>query len=147
MSVASYIEDNKIEREHLIRLTTQLTESQLLRPMPAGWTVAAVLAHLALWDQRGLVLLEKWAKEGIGPSPIDTDVVNEVTRILCLAIPPRVAVQLTIDCAVKMDAAVERLSPQFAADVMEKGKTVHLNRADHRRTHLSEIEKVLGLSK
>lgn len=147
MSGLSYVDDNKVEHEHLIRLSSELTESQLLHPMPAGWTVAAVLAHLAFWDQRGLVLLEKWAKEGIGPSPIDTDVVNEVTRILCLAIPPRVAVQLTIDCAAKIDAAIERLPPQFAAEVMEKGKTVRLNRADHRRTHLGEIEKVLGLSK
>ena len=146
MSTQSYIDDNKVEREHLIRFSTQLTESQLLHPMPAGWTVAAVLAHLAFWDQRGLVLLEKWAAEGIGPSPIDTDVVNEVTRILCLAIPPRAAVQLTIDCAARIDAAIEQLPAQFAADVMEKGKTVRLNRADHRRTHLGEIEKVLGLS-
>ena len=146
MNTPSYIDDNKVEYDHLIQLSTHLTESQLLHPMPADWTVAAVLAHLAFWDQRGLVLLEKWAAEGIGPSPIDTDLVNEVTRILCLAIPPCAAVQLTIDCAARIDAAIEQLPPQFAADVMEKGKTVRLNRADHRRTHLSEIEKVLGLS-
>jgi hypothetical protein len=145
MNTPSYIVDNKVEREHLIRLANRLAESQLMHPMPAGWTVAAVLAHLAFWDQRGLVLLEKWADEGIGPSPIDTDAVNEVTRILCLGIPPRAAAQLAIDCAARIDAAIEQLSPQFAADVMEKGKTVRLNRADHRRTHLGEIERVLGL--
>ena len=142
----SYIDDNKAEREHLTRLASRLTDSQLMHPMPAGWTVAAVLAHLAFWDQRALVLLEKWGDEGIGPSAIDTDLVNEVTRTLCLAIPPRAAAQLAIDCAARIDQAIERLSPQFAADVIERGKTVRLNRADHRRLHLGDIEKTLGLS-
>jgi len=146
MKMPAYIDDNQVERGHLVRLANRLAESELMYPMPAGWTVGAVLAHLAFWDQRGLVLLEKWADEGIGPSPIDTDVVNEVTRILCLAIPPRAAAQLAIDCAARIDAAIKQLSPQFAADVLEKGKTVRLNRADHRRTHLGEIERVLGLS-
>jgi hypothetical protein len=146
MSTPSYVDDNKIEREHLAQFVNGLSEVQLVHPMPAGWTVAAVLAHLAFWDQRGVVLLEKWAKEGIGPSPLDTDVVNEVTRTLCLAIPPRTAAQLAIDCAARIDAAIEQLSPQFAADVMEKGKTVRLNRADHRRMHMAEIKQALGLS-
>lgn len=141
----SLLADNKAEREHLIALVSKLSDEQLAHPMEAGWTVAAVLAHLAFWDQRGMVLLEKWGHEGIGPSPIDTDVVNEVTRTLLLAIPPRQAAQLAIDCAARIDEAIERLSLQRVADVAEKGKTVRLNRADHRRTHLGEIERALGL--
>ncbi len=139
------ISDNQTEREHLTRLVNQLSDEQLTHPMPAGWTVAAVLAHLAFWDQRALVLLEKWDREGIGPSPIDTDLVNEVMRTLCLAIPPRQAAQLAIDCAARVDHTIERLSPQMVANVEQRGGTVHLKRADHRRTHLGEIERLLGL--
>ena len=141
----SYISDNAAEREHLIALVNQLTDEQLAHPMEAGWTVAGVLAHLAFWDQRALVLLQKWEREGIGPSGMDVDVVNEAMRLHCLAIAPRAAAELAISCAKSIDQAIERLSPQMAADVAERGKTVRLNRADHRRTHLGEIEIVLGI--
>ncbi len=140
-----FMADNRTEREHLTRLVNQLSDEQLAHPMPAGWTVAAILAHMAFWDQRALVLLEKWTREGISPSPIDTDLVNEVVRTLCLAIPPRRAAQLAVDCAARIDQAIERLSPQMVADVQEKGKTVRLDRASHRREHLAEIEQALGV--
>jgi hypothetical protein len=141
----SYLAENATEYAHLRSLVTRLTDEQLARPLEAGWTVSAVLAHLAFWDQRALVLLDKWGKEGIGPSPMDTDVVNEAMRLLCLAIPPRAAAELAVDCARQIDQAIERLSPERAADIENTATTARLNRAQHRRTHLGEIEKALGL--
>jgi hypothetical protein len=141
----SYISENAAEREHLSSLANRLTDEELARPLDAGWTVSAVLAHLAFWDHRALVLIKKWEKEGIGPSPIDTDIVNEATRLHCLAIPPRTAAELAISCAQNIDQAIERISPAMAADIERIGKTVRLNRADHRRDHLGQIEKALGI--
>jgi hypothetical protein len=111
--------------------------------MAAGWTVSAVLAHLAFWDQRAITLIEKWKKEGISESPIDFDVVNEVTRRLCLAIEPREAAQLAITLANEIDQVITDLNPEMVEAILTKGVTVRLNRADHRRTHLVEIEKAL----
>ena len=141
----SYISENAAEREHLSSLANRLTDEELARPLDAGWTVSAVLAHLAFWDQRALVLINKWEKEGIGPSPMDTDIVNEATRLHCLAIPPRAAADLAISCAQNIDQALERISPEIAAEIERIGKTVRLNRADHRRNHLGQIEKALGI--
>jgi hypothetical protein len=141
----TYLAENAAALERLQALVKRLTDEQLARPLEAGWTVAAVLAHLAFWDQRALVLLVKWGREGIGPSPIDTDVVSEVTRPLCLAIPPRAAAELALACAQRIDQAIERLSPEMAADVQSRGATVRLNRAHHRRDHLDQIEQALGL--
>ena len=143
----AYLSENAAELEHLESLVEKLTDEELAHPLEADWTVSAVLVHLAFWDQRALVLLDKWEKEGIGPSPIDTDVVNEVTRPLCLAVPPRTAAELAVACAQQIDAAIERLSPEMAADVESIGKTVRLNRAHHRRDHLSQIEKALGIDR
>ena len=140
----SYISENAAECEHLRSLANRLTDEELARPLDAGWTVSAVLAHLAFWDHRALVLVKKWEKEGIGSSPIDTDIVNEATRLFCLAIPPRTAAELAISCAQNIDQALERISPAMAADIERIGKTVHLNRADHRRDHLGQIERALG---
>lgn len=142
-----YVEHNAVEREHLTALGNRLTEDELIHPLEAGWTVSGVLAHLAFWDQRALTLLNQWEKDGIGPSPIDTDVVNEAKRPLCNAISPRAAVQLAIDCATAIDVKIAQLDPAMLSNVETNGQTVRLDRASHRRMHLEQIEQALGLAK
>jgi hypothetical protein len=137
------IKDNASENDHLRKLVNRLSGEALRTPMAAGWTVSAVLAHLAFWDQRAITLIEKWKKEGISASPIDVEVVNEVTRRLCLAIELREAAKLAITLADEIDQVIRDLSPEMVKAISTKGITVRLNRADHRRTHLGEIEKVL----
>jgi hypothetical protein len=56
----TFITQNDAERGRLQSLVARLSDADLVRPMPAGWTVAGVLAHLAFWDQRILDLLERW---------------------------------------------------------------------------------------
>ncbi|HEX7557206.1 MAG TPA: maleylpyruvate isomerase N-terminal domain-containing protein, partial [Leptolinea sp.] len=119
---------------------SKCSDVELSTPMPAGWTVSAVLGHLVFWDQRGLTLLEKWEKDGIDYSAIDTDVVNEVTRFLCLAIPPRAAVDLFFTTAERINNRIAKLDAESITEIEEKGKNVHLNRAKHRMIHLEEIK-------
>lgn len=135
--------ENAKEREHLKGLIEQMSDDDLRHPLEAGWTVSSVLAHLAFWDRRASTLIEKWMREGITPSTIDTDVINEVTRMLCLAIPPRRAAEIALAAAEEIDRAIEQLSPEMLAEIETNGKTVHLNRAPHRREHLADIEQVL----
>jgi len=54
-----YVQGNTSEREYLVSLVNRLTDDELSCPLEAGWTVSAVLAHLAFWDQRALTLLKK----------------------------------------------------------------------------------------
>jgi len=142
----NYNQENTIERQHLLSLVNQLSDEQLSHPMEGGWTVSSILGHLAFWDYRALVLIEKWQKDGIGPSPMDTDIVNEVTRKFLMAISPRKAAQIAIESAAAIDHAIEQLSPEMTTAIDTIGKTVHLNRADHRRVHLGEIVKCLNIS-
>ena len=138
-----YSEINRNSRNELISFIQQLSDKQLAHEMPAGWSVLAVLTHLAFWDLRALILIKKWQSEGITHSIIDTDVINEVSRPLLLAIDPTKGKQLVIDVAEEIDLTIESLSPQFINDIEEKGKTVHLNRAKHRLMHIAEIKKAL----
>jgi len=41
--------------------------------MAAGWTVSAVLAHLAFWDLRAIVSARQMQQQHPGPSPMDTE--------------------------------------------------------------------------
>jgi hypothetical protein len=138
------IEDNAREYSRLSRLVERLTDDDLGIPMEAGWTVSAVLGHLAFWDQRAVTLIGKWKKEGVGPSLVDTDVVNEATRRLCLAIQPRKAAELALALAGEVDKTIAGLTSEMVEAIQTKGTTVKLRRADHRRTHLGEIEEVLA---
>jgi len=121
-----------------------LSNSELSTSMPAGWTVSSVLVHLIFWDQRALTLLEKWKKEGIEFSAIDTEVINEVTRPICLAVPPRTAVGLFFETAEKLNITIANLESAWVEEILEKGKNVILNRAIHRLKHLEEIKIVLN---
>ena len=141
----TYSNQNNIYRQKLADLIRRLSGEQLSQPMEAGWTVAGVLAHLAFWDQRALILLQKWQHVGIGPSDVDTDIINDATRILCVSLSPQVAAQLALTTAEAIDQEIERLAPDFLARVERDGKTVRLDRARHRETHIGEIEKALGL--
>ena len=133
-------ESLKVYRE----LLAHLTDSQLETPMPEGWTVSAVLAHLVYWDERALVLLNKWEKDGIEFAPNEVDIVNDAAKPLCLSIPGRVAVDLFLRTAEKIDKKVASLDPKWAEDAVEIGKTIKLSRAHHRMMHLDDIKAVLG---
>ena len=144
MDIQSIKIENQSEHEKLQRLVEGLTEEELSRPMEAGWTVAAVLAHLAFWDARAILLIAKWKREGIGPSPADTDILNDAARELCLAIAPCAAAALAVKKSLEINRAIETLSPEMAEKIRTIGAAVHLTRFEHKRMHLEGIERAVG---
>src|SRR5437588_10496967 len=65
----------------LDQLTEGLTEAQLARPGPAGWSVKDHIAHLAAWNLSLVALLEgrdRDAALGVWDVPSEVHPVNEV---------------------------------------------------------------------
>ncbi|MBI2879381.1 MAG: maleylpyruvate isomerase N-terminal domain-containing protein [Candidatus Rokubacteria bacterium] len=144
----SYIAQNAAQRERLRALVDRLTDEELRRPLSAGWTIAGVLAHVAFWDQRVLVLLQRWERDGSGsaPPPIDPDDIdwiNDTAKALCLALPPRAAAELALATAEAVDRKVAALPDHLLAANAAAGSPINLLRAAHRREHLDEIERAL----
>ncbi len=143
----SHETETDAERERLRSLVTRFTDEELSRPMPGGWTVAAVLAHAAYWDARAIYWLDKWGPDG-EPSvyePEDTDAANDSAKPLCLALPPRIAAQLALRLAEEADGKVKALSDTMLAKIRAKGNPpFNLSRAIHRREHLDEIEQLFA---
>jgi len=144
----SYVGENNAQRERLRALVTRLSDDDLTRPLGAGWTIAAVLAHLTFWDQRTLVLIEGWKGTPHGPAPRtidqnDVDWINDSAKALCLALPPRTAARLALATAEAVDRAVEELSDAQVAANTAAGRPLNLFRAEHRREHLDEIDLAL----
>jgi hypothetical protein len=143
----SHIAANDAERTRLRALVERLSDEELSRPMAAGWTIAGVLAHMALWDARGLYLMDKWEK-GSTPSqadyePEDVAWVNDSAKPLCLALPPRKAAELALEIAEETDRRVAALSDEMLAKIAEGGQPLNLSRAEHRKEHLDDIESYL----
>jgi hypothetical protein len=142
----SYIAENDRERGRLEALVKRLDDAGLSRPMPAGWTVAAVLAHLAFWDERIVVLSELLRRGATVPKEgaDDVDWINDAAKPAQLALPPRRAATLAVDTARAADQAVAALSDDLIAKNAAAGSPIRLLRAAHRREHLDEIEQVLA---
>ncbi len=148
----SYVTENNEQRARLRALVERLSDGDLARPLDAGWTVGAVLAHLAFWDQRALILIERWEKEGARTPPPsisekDVDWINDSAKALCLALAPRAAARLAVTTAEAIDRRVESLSSELVAANTAAGSPLNLLRAEHRREHLDEIEHAFGQSR
>src|SRR5262245_33826951 len=142
----SYIAENDRERHRLEALVDKLDDAALSRPMPAGWTVAGVLAHLAFWDQRIITFIELLKRGAKIPTedPIDVEWINEAAKPTQLALSPRRAATLAVVTARVIDQAVASLSDELLAKNVAAGSPIKLLRAEHRREYLDEIEKVLA---
>jgi Mycothiol maleylpyruvate isomerase N-terminal domain len=142
----SYIAENDRERRRLEALVGTLDDAALGRAMPAGWTVAGVLAHLAFWDQRIVVLVNLLKRGATVPleHQIDVDWINDAAKPAQLALPPRRAATLAVETARAADEAVATLSDDLLAKNAAAGRPINVLRAEHRREHLDEIDQVLA---
>ena len=139
----TYKLENASQRQRLANLVSTLSDDDLNRPMPGGWTIATKLAHIAFWDQYALARLRKSASTLFQSATVPVDEVNSAARALSEAIPPRIAAQLALDAAEAADAYVETISPELRAAIEATGNVRLLSRSLHRREHLDQIEEVL----
>jgi len=138
-----FVKENAQERERLRSIVERLKDEKLSLPMENGWTIAAALAHLAFWDQRSFILMQKWKKDGVAPSPIDMDVTNDSLLPLWLALEPRVAANLAISSAEAIDREIEESPAKFIDAIENLGERFRLYRSDHRKQHLDQIEELI----
>jgi hypothetical protein len=143
----SYVALNNAERGRLETFVARCSDAELEHPLPAGWTVAATLAHIAFWDERVRLLFERWQSAGVAPTDedeADIDWINDSAKPMFLALPPRRAAELALGIARAADRAVEALSDELLARNAAAGTPLNVVRATHRREHLDEIQRVLG---
>ena len=143
-----YSEQNARSRRRLETLVEKLSDQDLARSTGYGWTVAALLAHFAFWDQRMLVILHRWKEQGFDASPIDADAVNDSLRPLCHALEPHTAVEPCLSSAETLDAELEMLSSDMVRQIEKHAADTEtqfrMNRSLHREGHLNEIDALLN---
>jgi hypothetical protein len=142
----SYIDENTRERERLRALVERLDDDELELPVNEHWTVAAVLGHIAFWDGRVLALSDKLERgepfTSSDAEPEDVDWINDATRPLIHAIPPREAARLALQIAEETDARVATL-PLDRLWPRDPDSPLYAVRASHRGEHLDDVEAAL----
>jgi hypothetical protein len=143
------LQRNDTERQRLIELVAGLSDIDLARPLEGGWTVSTALAHLAFWDTLDVALLQHW-RDGREP-PLEpdwyADAVNEAALPAWLLVPPRDATRLALDAAEAIDAAVASLDDAIVEALLMRNEAWMMKRYLHRREHIAQIERALGLPK
>jgi len=137
---SSFVDENTASRRRLESLVRRLSDADLARSTSDGWTVAALLAHLAFWDQRVIALLRRWEAKGVDESPVDPDAINDALKPLCLALTPRTAAELCLSSAEAVDAKLEAITADLVKRIQTSPTHFRFNRALHRDDHLNEIE-------
>ena len=139
-----FVEENNASRHRLETILGRLSDDDLARSTDYGWTVAALLGHLAFWDQRVLALLRRWKEKGVDPSPIDSAAVNDALKPLCDALNPRAVIQLCLSSATACDAELETITADLIAQIQATPTQFRFSRAHHRNDLLDDIERLLG---
>ncbi|MBN1454415.1 MAG: DinB family protein [Anaerolineales bacterium] len=141
-----FIQENDRSRERLETFIRSLSTDDFTRTNAYGWTIAALLGHLAFWDNRVLVLLRRWQEQGVDESPVDPDMINDSLRPICLALEPRAAADLCLASAKEVDAALATVSPELVAAIQASPNHFRFDRSLHRDDHLGEIARILERS-
>ena len=140
----SFIEANRRSLDRMRMFVEAASDDDLRTEMPAGWTVAAVLGHLAFWDQRVQVVLDM-SDEGVKPPPYDegsVDWINDTAKRFLLAMEPRALARLAVEIATMTDERVAHLSDELLEEATQLWFTER--RCDDRNEHLDEIEHALA---
>jgi Mycothiol maleylpyruvate isomerase N-terminal domain len=140
----SYVEANRASLVRMRMFVETATDEDLRTEMPAGWTVSAVLGHLAFWDERVTVILDM-LERGVKPSPYDeeaVDWINDTTKRFLLAMEPRALAEMALEIAAQTDERLAGLSDDRLVEVTQLWCTQE--RWRDRTEHLDEIDQALG---
>ena len=138
----SYQEQNRASLQRMRQVLERLSDADLTRVLPSGWSVSDTLGHVAFYDRRAAILLERFGTEGVFASDGDVDTTNAIIPYLTRRIPPQAMVAEAIEAAEAADQAVAALPVSLMSEV-DRANVVRLSRAEHRDEHLEEIEAAL----
>jgi hypothetical protein len=140
----SYVARTAASHERLRSTLKRLRDDDYAREAGAGWTIGALLAHLAFWDRLTLGRLSRWEREGFTATPVDADPINDAAKPGWLAIPGRAAAEDVLAAARLTDDRMARVSDELLAAIVAGGRSRAIDRSVHRNEHLEQIERALA---
>ena len=139
------LKKNAESRDRLLALVASLDEQTLQRQVDADWTIAALLAHVAFWDQ---ICAVRWDAFNDGGSLADVpdtliDFINAANLPTWRALPGHAAVDVLRQAMEETDTRIARLPDTAVQAAMSGGFTFMLDRTGHRNEHAVQIATFL----
>ena len=137
---------NELERDRLATLVGKLSDEDLARDLGGGWTVAVALAHLAFWDERAALLLERYV-EGTPHHHLPDwyeDLLNQTLEPQWRVLPPRAIAEQAVAAAEHVTRVLRLLEDDLCARLETNDEGYLLRRFNHRREHIEQIEAALS---
>lgn len=137
---------NELTRDSLARLVGKLSDDDLARDLGDGWTIAVALAHLAFWDERAALLLERYA-DGTPQHHIPDwyeDLLNQTLEPQWRALSPRAAAEGAVEAAEHVTRVLRSLEEDLCVRLEASEDGYILRRFNHRQEHIDQIEAALG---
>jgi uncharacterized damage-inducible protein DinB len=142
---AEYVRANDESRARLHALVERLDRTELAQSAMPGWSVSALLAHLAFWDRFNV---HRWRSRLAGTQLPALDVLDDLINDSALpawnALPPEIAARDALVSAEEGDAFVAALTPEVTSRWLAEGRPRSLYRSEHRREHLDDIDRALA---
>lgn len=139
---------NDEQRQRLIETIGRLTAADYDLEVMPGWTVGAMLAHLAFWDR---LVIERWTRAiaddatiPVSLSDVLTDLINGASLAQWLAMPGPLAGREAVAAGEAVDQFVEGLEDARVAAAEAAGLGRLVDRSRHRAEHLDMIDAALG---
>lgn len=143
MDIKAVFRENRKSTERLSGMLEKLPDSLLGAPVAGGWNVKLTLAHLAFWDQRGVLVVESAVRDGKLHAPFYDDQLNDILAPVLDLIPAAEVKQFAPAVARKLDALLENC-PAEILEELEKVNPRLIDRSLHRNDHLAEIERAIA---
>lgn len=122
-------------------LVSRLDEPAMSLSLGGGWTVGFALVHLAFWDVRQHVALQRYAR---GDEFASEDVTtNDTLEAIAPLFDPHAAGAVAVRAAERLDATLEALSGEQRERLRRAGVAYAIERWRHREDHIAQIEAVL----
>jgi hypothetical protein len=140
------VRKNAESRDRLLALVEHLDEQTLHRQVEAEWTIAALLAHVAFWDQICVVRWDAYDRRGSLADVPDTliDFINAANLPTWRALSGRAAVDVLRQAMEETDARVARLPDTAVRNATSGGFSYMLDRTGHRDEHAAQITAFLA---
>ncbi len=114
----SFVDRNRAATERLKKLVDGLSAADMGRKVGADWTMAVALAHLAFWDRRVQLVLDRTRKAGtLSPVDLDSSVVNDILLPTWEIVPGQEAAGLAVETAQALDQQLEAFPPALLEQV------------------------------
>lgn len=136
------LQGNARTTDQLRDLVARLDGPALARSLGGGWTVAFALVHLAFWDVRQDVALQRYARGGEFASEDVTT--NDTLEAVAPLFDPEAAGAIAVQAAEQLDATLEALTSAQLESLRQAGVAYAIERWRHREDHIAQIEAVLA---